>query len=172
MMKFARIAALAAVAAVVSTPALAVPTGTPVGPVAPNTNAKASVNIKKPLTLKSTADLDFGDVTVLDSGTISMDRTGVIACVATELTCAASGTPATYNVTGANNQAVTVTAPDVSLSGSNGGTLTLVLNAPTSVTLTNAGSPGTDFNIGGSISIPASVNEGLYTGDLDVTVEY
>lgn len=172
MKNSARIAALAVIAAAVGTPAFAAPAGTAVGPVSPNTNAKASINIKKPLTLKSTQDMDFGDVTVLDAGTISMDKTGTITCVATALTCGATGSAATYNVTGTNNQPVTVTAPNVSLTGSNGGTLTLVLSAPTTVTLTNAGSPGTDFSIGGSIAIPASVNEGPYTGDLNITVEY
>ena len=45
-------------------------------------------------------------------------------------------------------------------------------NAPASVNLTNSGSVGSVFNIGGSIAIDENVDEGTYVGDLAVTVEY
>lgn len=170
MTNFARIAALAVVAAAVSTPALAVPAGTP---VSPNANAKASINVKKPLTLTLVDDMSFGNVTVLDNGTITMARDGTITCNSAQLTCASTGTPAKYNVTGTNQQVVKVnTASTVTLTNPTSDTLTLNLDAPGTVTLTNAGAPGTDFTIGGNIALLASTPEGLYTGDLDVTVEY
>lgn len=166
MTKFARIAALAAAVAFVATPAVA-------APVTPsNGNAKASVNVIKPLTLTSVDDMVFGDVTVLDSGAVLMDNAGNLTCSG-GLTCAATGQAAKYNITGTNNQLVTVTAPDVVLTNTvTSTTLNLRVDAPASVRLTNAGAPGTDFSFGGRIPIAASTQEGLYEGDLDVTVEY
>ena len=61
--------------------------------------------------------------------------------------------------------------PDVTLSNGTD-SLTLVLNGPATVNLTNSGSTGTVFNIGGSIAIDEDVSEGTYTGELAVTVEY
>ena len=78
---------------------------------------------------------------------------------------------AEYKVTGTNNQDVSVTMPDVSLSNGTD-TLTLVLSGPSTVNLTNSGSTGANFKLGGSIDIDEGVSEGTYIGDLAVTVEY
>lgn len=172
MTKLARIAALAAATALFSAPALAAPVGPTVPVGATNGNAKASVNVIKPLTLTAIDDMLFGDVTVLDSGAILMDNAGNLTCSG-GLTCAATGQAAQYNITGTNNQLVTVTAPDVTLTNTvSSTTLALRVDAPASVRLTNAGAPGTNFSFGGRIPIPASTAEGLYEGYLDVTVEY
>ena len=45
-------------------------------------------------------------------------------------------------------------------------------NAPATVTLTNSGAPGTNFNVGGSISIAPATVDGLYVGNIEVTVDY
>ena len=39
------------------------------------------------------------------------------------------------------------------------------------ITLTNSGSPGKDFNVGGSIAVPSTA-DGTYSGNVAVTVEY
>lgn len=139
------------------------------------TPATAKAVIVKPLTLQKQFDMDFGSIVVQDSGTITLDTTGAVVCTAS-LTCAATGTPAEYKVTGTNNQTVQITKPDVTLKNSaNSGTdLTLVLNGygPTSVTLPNSGTTGINFKLGGSIAIPANVKDGTYSGDLNVTVNY
>jgi hypothetical protein len=44
--------------------------------------------------------------------------------------------------------------------------------APASVTLTNSGAPGNNFNVGGQITILPTTAEGVYSGNMDVTVEY
>ena len=144
-------------------------------PDAAATPATAKATIVKPLTLTKVANMDFGSIIVQDNGTITLDNAGGIVCSAT-LTCAATGTPAEYTVTGTNNQDVQITKPNVTLTNStNPGTdLTLVLNGfgPTSVTLPNSGSTGINFKLGGQIAIPANVKDGVYTGDLNVTVNY
>ena len=170
MSKFLRMTALAVTAtALTSVPAFAAP----VGLVGQTVTARAQ--IVKPLTLQKQSDMDFGSIVVQDNGTISMDATGAITC-STNLTCGTTGTPAEYKVTGTNNQVVNITKPNVTMTnaGNPGTPLTLVLNGfgPTSVTLPNSGSTGINFKLGGSIAIAASTKDGLYTGDLAVTVDY
>ena len=43
--------------------------------------------------------------------------------------------------------------------------------APATITLTNSGQPGNDFNVGGSIAIPSTA-DGTYIGNIEVTVDY
>jgi hypothetical protein len=161
------LAATVAALAFTAAPAAAAPTSAA-------TPATARVQIVKPLTLVAQQNMDFGSVVVQDNGTASMDTAGNLSCTAGNLTCAATGTPAVYKVTGTNNQVVNITKPDVTLTNaSNPGTpLTLILSGPASVTLPNSGSSGTTFNLGGSIAIAASTKDGVYTGDLNVTVDY
>ena len=168
MKNLARMAALAVIATVTATSAVAVPVTGP----APTATAR----ISKPLTLTRVDDLDFGTILVQGSDTISIDySTGTLDCGdPANLTCSGATKRAQYRVTGTNNQNVTVTMPDVTLDNTSGGTdqLTLVLDGPATVNLTNSGSTGTVFNIGGSIAIDENVDEGTYVGDLAVTVEY
>lgn len=157
------VAALALTAA----PAVAAPVSVSNGPV------QAHAQIVKPLTLTKVSDLDFGSIVVQDNGTASLANDGTLTCPAT-LTCSGTGTPAEYTVTGTNNQVVTITKPDVTLTNAaNPGTpLTLVLSGPATVTLPNAGSTGINFKLGGDLAISASTKDGTYTGDLNVTVNY
>jgi hypothetical protein len=159
--------ATAAALTLIAAPAVAAPTSVSNGPV------QAHATIVKPLTLTKLSDMDFGSIVVQDNGTAVMDTAGALTCPAT-LTCAATGTPAQYQVTGTNNQVVFITAPNVTLTNAaNPGTpLTLTLSGPASVTLPNSGSTGTSFSLGGSLPIAASTKDGTYVGDLNVTVNY
>jgi hypothetical protein len=160
-------AAGAAALALTTAPATAAPTSVNNGPVT------ARAQIVKPLTLAKVSNMDFGAIVVQDNGTASMDTAGTITCTA-NLTCTATGTPAEYKVTGTNNQVVNITKPNVTLTNAtNPGTdLTLVLAGPTQVTLPNSGATGANFKLGGSIAIAATTKDGVYTGDLNVTVDY
>jgi Mat/Ecp fimbriae major subunit len=161
-------AAIAALLIVDSGVAIAAPTSVSNGPVSAHTV------IVKPLTLSKVSDIDFGSIIVQDNGTVTMTAaTGAISCPST-LTCSASGTPAEYKITGTNNQVVNITKPNVVLSnaGNPGTPLTLVLTGPTQVTLPNSGAAGTNFRLGGTIAISAASKDGVYTGVLNVTVDY
>ena len=161
------LAASVAALTLTSAPAVAAPTSSSNGP------ATARARIVKPLTLTRTSHMDFGDIVVQDAGVATLAMGGALTCSVT-LTCAATGTPAAYLVTGTNNQVVTVSAPDVTLTNAaNPGTpLTLDLNAPASVLLPNSGAAGQNFSVGGSIAVAATTRDGVYTGDLAVTVDY
>jgi hypothetical protein len=50
--------------------------------------------------------------------------------------------------------------------------LTLVVDAPSLVTLPNSGTAGQDFDIGGSVALTETTPDGLYVGDFNVTADY
>jgi hypothetical protein len=159
MMNILRTTAAVAALALTATPAFAAPTA----------------RIVKPLSLTWVQDLDFGTVTLVDSGptTISVAQDGTRSCPGTAVTCSGASTAARYLITGTNNQVVTVNAGNVSMTGPAGSTPLLVtVNAPASVNLGNSGAAGTPLNIGGSISVAGTQAEGTYTGTFAVTVNY
>jgi len=167
MTKFVKIAVLAATA-LAATPAIAAPV--PVTGAPPS----ASARIIRPLTLTATGSLNFGTIVmngVTANRTVTLNDDTTITC-ATELVCDANGTVPTYNVRGTNGQVVNIIKTASTLNGSNGGTLTLTPVGLPSVTLTNSGAPGRDFTIGGSIVIAPATADGVYTGTVDVQVDY
>ncbi len=170
MTKFVKFAALAA-AVLVTTPALAAPVG--VTGAAPTATAK----IVRPLTLTSTGSLNFGTIVlngVTANRTVSLSNANVLTCGATvELQCSGATSVPTYNVRGTNNQAVTIIKTASLLTNSlDSTTLSMTPSGAASVTLTNAGAPGTDFPIGGSIVIGTATTDGVYTGTVNITVDY
>ncbi|MBA3511239.1 DUF4402 domain-containing protein [Sphingomonas sp.] len=163
-----RITAAVAALALSATPALA-------APVVPDKQATATARIVKPLSLTWVQDLDFGTVTLVDAGptTVTVALDGSRTCPGTAVTCSGASTAAKYKITGTNNQTVTVNSSNVSMTGPAGSTpLLLTVNAPASVALGNSGSTGTEFAIGGSISVAGSQAEGTYIGTFAVTVNY
>jgi len=171
MKNFARLAAVAAAATLIAAPAAAAPVGV-TGQV-----PTASVRIVKPLTLTRVRDLNFGTIVVgavVGTQTVQVTDAGALSgCNTNGVTCQNNGVQsARYNVTGTNNQLVNIAASTSNLtSGSN--TLVFTPNwATNTLTLTSSGSPGDFFNLGGTIDLTASTPEGLYTGNLVVTVDY
>lgn len=172
MTKILRIAALVATAAGVAltaTPASAQST--------PATQATASASIKKPLIISRVADMNFGDILLSGSGTFSAEvvmsaTTGTVTCPST-VTCSGTTAAAVYNVSGNKSQQVNITADTtLTLTGSNGGTLSLAVAAPSNVVLANSGAPGTNFGIGGTLTVPSSAADGVYSGTFNVTANY
>lgn len=167
MTKFVKIAAVAA-AALAAVPAVAAPVGVTGAP------PSATARIIKPLTLTATGSLNFGTIVmngVTATRTVTLNADTTITC-ATELVCAANGTVPTYNVRGTQGQQVNIIKNTSTLNGSNGGTLTLTPVGQASVTLANSGAPGDDFAIGGSIDIAPTTVDGVYTGTVNVQVDY
>jgi hypothetical protein len=167
MTKFVKIAAVAA-AALAAVPAVAAPVGVTGAP------PSATARIIKPLTLTATGSLNFGTIVmngVTATRTVTLNADTTITC-ATELVCAANGTVPTYNVRGTQGQPVNIIKNTSTLNGSNGGTLTLTPVGQASVTLSNSGAPGEDFAIGGAIDIAPTTVDGVYTGTVNVQVDY
>jgi len=134
---------------------------------------QANANVIKALSFTSKQDLDFGVVMPAATGTttVSMSMAGAISCPATA-TCTGVSQPAIFNVQGVNRQVVRIfiTASDL-VNATNGSRIPFTPVAPASITLTNSGAPGFDFNVGGSIAIPSTA-DGIYSGNIEITAEY
>lgn len=173
MSKFLRFTTLAAAAvAFTATQAAA-------APVTATQDATAKARIIRPLQLTSTQNLDLGTIVLTGAGTFSatvgIDKTGTFNCdggSSANVACSGTPTVAVYNVSGTKSQPVTIAAGNVTLTGSNGGTLTLTPDFNSTVNLTNSGAPGDNFNVGGSITITDATTDGVYTGTFAVTADY
>ena len=171
MTKLIKVAAVAA-AVLTATPAFAAPVS-----VAAGTEPQASAKIVRPLTLSATGSLNFGTIVlngVTANRTVSLSNAGVLDCAggSAELQCSGTTSVPTYNVQGTNNMVVTIIKNNTTLSNGTGGTLTLTPVGAATVTLSNSGAPGNNFGIGGSITIGTATPEGLYTGSVNVQVDY
>lgn len=172
MSKFLRLTALAAAGlAFTATQAAA-------APVNATTDATAKARILRPLQLTSKQNLDLGTIVLAGAGaftaTVGIDKTGSFNCDSGSGNVACSGSPtvAIYNVSGTKSQPVTIAAGNVTLTGSNGGTLTLTPDFNSTVNLSNSGAPGDNFNVGGSITVTNTTVDGVYTGTFAVTADY
>jgi hypothetical protein len=134
---------------------------------------QANANVVKALTFTSKQELDFGTVMPAATGTttVSMSMAGAITCPAAA-TCTGASRPAIFNVQGTNKGVVQlIVAPSNLVNSATGGTIRFTPAAPATITLTNSGQPGNDFNVGGSIAIPSTA-AGAYIGNIEVTADY
>lgn len=141
-------------------------------------SATVNATVVRPLTLVSIQNLDLGTI-ALQPGTYSavsvgISKSGVFSCASTYLICTGATQVAKYNVTGTNKMTVRITAPNVTMINQADATkkLTLVVDSPGSVMLTNSGQPGINFSLGGSLSLSSTTPTGDYIGTFQVTVDY
>ena len=158
--------ALLPIALAVSTPAAAV-----------TQTATVNANVVKPLTLTALQSLDLGTITLSlgtwSGATVRLTQSGAFTCP-TNLICTGAPHVAAFNVTGTNKMVVLITAPDVIMVNQSDPTqkLTLALDKPAQVTLTSSGVPGNNFNVGGSLTLNSTTAAGVYSGTINVTVDY
>ena len=167
MTNILRMTAATAALLLATTPALAAPTSA-------TQNAGASAKIVKPLSLTSTQDLDLGTITLSGgaSATVGVSYAGAWTCPAA-VTCSGTHQVAKYKVTGVNNQTVKINAPAVTLNNAAAGTsLILSVDSPGTMNLGNSGTVGTEFSLGGNITVDGTTADGTYSGQFAVTVEY
>ena len=147
----------------------------PAGAVTQSATVNASVI--KPLTLAALQNLDLGTITLSlgtwSGATAGISRAGAFSCDP-RLICSGAPQVASFNVTGTNKMVVLITAPDVTMVNQSDPTktLTLKIDNPGQVTLTSSGVPGNNFDLGGSLTLSSSTAAGVYTGKLQVTVDY
>ena len=142
---------------------------------AATTIVQASAKVAKPVTLSVKQNLDFGTIMLSAAPgnyTVSISMAGALSCPS-GLTCTGTARPAIFNISGTNGQVVRILAAQSDLTNaSDGSKISFTPVAPASVTLTNSGFPGKDFNVGGSISIPSTATDGVYSGTIELTVDY
>jgi len=147
----------------------------PLGHVqAAQTTISASASVVKSLTLTKKQDLDFGTITLSGTPgtyTVSLSLTGVLTCPS-GATCSGAPLPGIMNAQGSNGQVVVISVASSNLVNAvDSSTIPFTPVAPASITLTNSGAPGKDFNIGGSIAVPSTA-DGTYSGNVVVTANY
>lgn len=165
--------ATAAAFALAATPASA-------APITPDQNATATVRIVKPLTLTWVQNLNLGTVLMTGTGvwggaSVSLPYNGsAVTCTSTNISCSGAVQVAKYKVTGTNNQRVYITAPNFNLTNANDGATLLftVDKGPGYVDLSNSGTVGVEFALGGAVTVASTTTDGVYTGTFDVTVDY
>jgi spore coat protein U-like protein len=141
-------------------------------------SASVTANAVKPLVISKLQDLDFGSVTLgpgtWSNASVSLSQSGAFSCISANVVCSGVTSVAQYNVQGSNKQTVRISAPNVTLVNQSDPTktLTLVTDAPATILLTSSGIPGTNFSIGGSVTLSSTTAAGTYSGTFNVTVDY
>ena len=141
-------------------------------------SASVTANAVKPLVISKLQDLDFGSVTLgpgtWSNASVSLSQSGAFSCTNANVVCSGVTTVAQYNVQGSNKQTVRISAPNVTLVNQSDPTktLTLVTDAPATILLTSSGIPGSNFSIGGSVTLSSTTAAGTYSGTFNVTVDY
>lgn len=157
--------------------AMSLPAAGRAAPISANPRAKAEVLIVKPLTLQTIADLDFANLGVTTGGTATIDPvTGSISLAGGIVRLGGTPSPARFAGAATRQSVVNIKIPKQPvLIRRVGGTETL--------SVSNFTLDGQDkrnlaqqssfvFAVGAQITVPANAIEGVYVGDIDVTVNY
>ena len=159
------------IAACSAAPALAAPDSATVV-------AQVKATVVRPLMLTSTGSLNFGTIVLnglTSNRTVSLSMTNIRDCGGgtAQLICSGATSVPTYNVRGTNNQTATIIKTATNLvNAANGATLSMSLIGPATITFTNNSANGVNFTIGASITLTPATGDGLYTGSVNVQVDY
>lgn len=139
--------------------------------------AKGQALVVRPLTLLSLADLDFANLGVTTGGTATIDPvTGNISLTGGLMRLGGTPSPARFAGAATKQSVVNIKVPKQPvLIRRVGGTETLsvsnfTLDGQDKRTL--AQQESFTFAVGAQITVPANAVEGVYVGDIDVTVQY
>lgn len=172
------LAAFACGAAVISGPSGAVPTN--------SASAAATGTVIAPITVSKSADLSFGKFAPGAGGTVTISNSGVRSFSGIVLsTIGSSPTAAQFTVTGDPDATYTIAhsgstvltnttgagAETMALAKSSALTGADVTSGNVSAGTLSAGGTQTIF-VGGTLTVAANQVPGVYTGTVDVTVEY
>lgn len=157
--------------------AMSLPAAGWAAPAAANPKAQGHALIVKPLTLQRIADLDFANLGVTTGGTATIDPvTGNISLSGGLVSLGGTHSPARFAGAASKKSVVNIKIPKQPvLIRRVGGTETLsvsnfTLDGQDKRTLAQQG--GFTFAVGAQISVPANAVEGVYVGDIDVTIQY
>lgn len=144
--------------------------------------ADATAEILEALNLELTEGaLDFGAIVVNGADTLTLQPNGTMDCAAKQVVCTGTTDTPLFTVEGTDGKDVTINLPgsavDLTRVGGVAGAAadTLTVDSFTSsatgdeVTLTGGSAT---FTVGGTLSIGATQNAGIYEGSFDVSVDY
>jgi hypothetical protein len=171
MLRPARILALVGLAA------LSLPAAGLAAPVQASPKAQGQALVLKPLILERLADMDFGWLGVTTGGTATIDPvTGSVSVTGGLTSLGGASSPARFAGAASKRSVVNIRVPKQPvLIRRVGGTETLSVS-----NFTLDGQDKRDlaqqesfiFSVGARITVPAGTVEGLYAGEIDVTVQY
>ena len=163
--------------ALISLLALSLPSVAGAAPVRASPKAKGQVALVKPLTLQRVNDMDFGWLGVTTGGTATIDPiSGVLTVSGGLIPLGGTPSPARHAGAATKNTVVNIRVPKQPILITRvGGTETLSVNNFTldgqdKRTLAQSGS--FIFAVGAQITVPAGTIDGVYTGEIDVTIQY
>lgn len=139
--------------------------------------ANGQILIVRPLTLTRIADMDFARLGVTTGGTATINpATGAMSVSAGLISLGGTPSPARYVGAASKQTVVNIRVPKQPVLITRvGGTETLSVSA---FTLDGqdkralAAATSFTFAVGATITVPAGTVEGLYEGQIDVTVQY
>ena len=156
---------------------MSLPAAGDAAPVAASPKAEAQVLLIKPLSLVKLDDMDFATLGVTTGGTATIDPIGGTMAVSGGLIhLAGTPSPARYAGSAVKKTVVNIRIPKQPvLIRRVGGTETLsvsnfTLDGQDKRNLADA--TYFTFAVGAQITIPANTVPGIYSGDIDVTVQY
>ena len=168
---------LARFPALLSLLALSLPAAAAAAPVRASPKAKGQVTLVKPLSLQRVNDMDFAWLGVTTGGTATIDPiTGSMSTSGGLIPIGGTPSPARYAGAATKNTVVNIRVPKQPVLITRvGGTETLAvsnftLDGQDKRTLAQSGS--FIFALGAQITVPAGTIDGLYTGEIDVTIQY
>ena len=157
--------------------ALSLPSAAVAAPVRAAPKAQGRVTLVKPLTLQRVNDMDFAWLGVTTGGTATIDPlTGVMTTSGGLIPLGGTPSPARYAGAATKNTVVNIRVPKQPVLITRvGGTETLsvsnfTLDGQDKRTLAQSGS--FIFAVGAEVTVPAGTVDGLYTGEIDVTIQY
>lgn len=163
--------------ALLSLLALSLPATAGAAPVRASPKAKGQVTLVKPLTLQRINDMDFAWLGVTTGGTATIDPiSGALSVSGGLIPLGGTPSPARYAGAASKSTVVNIKVPRQAVPITRvGGTETLMvgnftLDGQDKRTLAQSGS--FIFAVGAQITVPAGTLDGLYTGEIDVTIQY
>ena len=168
---------VARISMLVSLISLALPAAAGAAPVQASPTASAEIVLVRPLTLVRTADMDFATLGATTGGSATIDPlTGAMTVTGGLFHLGGTPSPARYSGAASKQTVVNIRIPKTPvLIRRVGGTETLSLS---NFTLDGqdkkvlAQQQSFTFAVGATITVPAGTVEGVYTGEIDVTVQY
>jgi hypothetical protein len=162
-----KLIALAAVATVASTPAIAAPGDTATA------QGAATAEVVAPITLSHAAgaSLNFGTFTTGDNGgTVTVDQAGN-GLAATDVTLIGGSVESAdaFDVAGDASRSFSISTTGGSVTNGTD-TMNFTTNAPGTGALDGSGDAS--FNVGGQLTVAGGESAGSYTGTYDVTITY
>ena len=163
--------------ALLSLLALSLPATAGAAPVRASPKAKGQVTLVKPLTLQRINDMDFAWLGVTTGGTATIDPiSGALSVSGGLIPLGGTPSPARYAGAASKSTVVNIKVPRQAVPITRvGGTETLMvgnftLDGQDKRTLAQSGS--FIFAVGAQITVPAGTLDGVYTGEIDVTIQY